>query len=73
MPYKLDLRESVANLFGRVKTGEILDVFETQPISRRTIFRDFEEPENKKIWSPTKLGIKTTKKLLSGAKNKVGQ
>jgi transposase len=80
MSYKLDLRKQVANLFGRLKTSEILNVFKDKPISRATIFRvlkdcrDGKEPENKKIpgRSP-KLSARTTKSLLSSAKNKVGQ
>lgn len=80
MSYKLDLRRSVANLFGRLGTREILEVFKEQPISRATIFnvlkdcREGKEQKNKKIpGRPSKLSAQTTKKLLSSAKNKVGQ
>lgn len=80
MPYKLDLRKQVANLFGRLSTNEILNVFKDKPISSRTIFRvlsdcrDGKEPQNKKIpGRPPKLSARTTKNLLSSAKNKVGQ
>lgn len=80
MSYKLDLRKQVANLFGRLKTSEILNVFKDKPISRRTIFtvlkdcRDGKKQENKSIpGRPPKLSARTTRKLLSSAKNKVGQ
>lgn len=80
MAYKLDLRKSVANLFGELSTNEILRVFEDKPISRATIFRvlkdcrDGKQPQNKKkSGRPPKLSVRTTKSLLSSAKNKVGQ
>lgn len=80
MSYKLDLRKSVANLFGRLKTSEILEVFKDKPISRATIFRvlkdcrDGKQPENKpKCGRPPKLSVRTTTKLLESAKNAVGR
>lgn len=80
MSYKLDLRKSISNLFGRLSTNEILAVFKDKPISRATIFRVLKDcregkvPENKKkSGRPPKLSVRTTKKLLSSAKNKVGQ
>ncbi|XP_031634119.1 uncharacterized protein LOC116347595 [Contarinia nasturtii] len=80
MSYKLDLRKSVANCFGQLSTNEILRVFKNKPISRRTIYRvlkdcqEGKEPENKKIpGRPSKLTARTTKSLLSSAKNKIGQ
>lgn len=80
MSYKLDLRKSVSNLFGRLNTKEILEVFKDKPISRATIFRvlkdcrDGKEPENKKKKSRSKiLSARTTQKLLQNAKNRVGQ
>ncbi|XP_031621012.1 uncharacterized protein LOC116339331 [Contarinia nasturtii] len=75
MSYKLDLRKSVSNLFGQLSTNEILRMFKDKPISRRTIFRvlkdchEDKEPENKK----NLVSVRTTKSLLSNAKNKVGQ
>ena len=80
MAYKLDLRKSVSYLFGELSTKEILEVFKDKPISRATIFRvlkdcrDGKEQENKKkSGRPLKLSVRTTKNLLSCAKNKVGQ
>lgn len=80
MSYKLDLRKSVANMFGGLSSSEILEMFKDKPISRRTIFRvlkdcrDGKEPENKKqCGGPSKLGARTVISLLSSAKNKVGQ
>lgn len=80
MAYKLDLRKSVSNCFGRLSTSEILRVFKDKPISRATIFsvlkdcREGKEPENKKkSGRPPKLSVRTKKSLLSSAKNKVGQ
>lgn len=80
MSYKLDLRKQVANLFGRLKRSEILDVFKDKPISKAAIYRvlkdcrDAKEPENKKkSGRPPNLSAITTKKLLTSAKNKVGQ
>lgn len=55
-------------------------MFKDKPISRATIFRVLKEcregkqPENKKkTGRPPKLSASTTKKLVSSAKNKVGQ
>lgn len=48
MSYKLDLRKSVANLFGRLTTTEILNLFEDKPILRRTIFRVLNDCRNGK-------------------------
>lgn len=79
MSYRLDLRKSVANLFGRLSTNEILNVFIDKPISRRTIFRVLkdcregkEQVNKEKSGRPTNLNRATTTKLLSSAKNKVG-
>lgn len=80
MAYKLDLRKSVAQLFGKLSTSEILRVFQDKPISRSTIFRvlkdcrEGKDPENKqKSGRPSKLSARTTKNLLKCAKDKVGQ
>ena len=80
MSYKLDLRKSVSNCFGGLSTKEILQVYKDKPISRRTIYRvirdcrEGKEPENKKkSGRPPKVSVRTTKNLLSSAKNKVGQ
>lgn len=80
MAYKLDLRKCVANLFGRLSTKEILEVFKDKPISRATIFRVLKDcregklPENKKrSGRPPKLSASATKSLITSAKNKVGQ
>lgn len=79
MSYKLDLRKQVANLFGRLSSSEIVNVFNDKPISRSTIYNvskdchDGKEQENKKkSGRPPKLSAGTTKNLLSSAKNKVG-
>lgn len=76
MSYRLDLRKSVANLFGRLSTSEILTVFKDKPISRRTIFRvlkDCREQQNKpKCGRKVSLDKATTTKLLLSAKDKVG-
>lgn len=80
MSYKLDLRISVANLFGRLSTSKIHDVFKDKPISRATInrvlkvCREGKDLENKKKpGRPAILSARTTKKLLSSATNKIGQ
>lgn len=80
MSYKLNLRKSIANLYGKLSTSEILDVFKEKPISRATIFRvlkdcrDGKEQEIKVIpGRPPKLSAGTTKKLLTSAKNKIGE
>lgn len=68
MSYKLDLRKSVAKLFGKHNTGQILNLFKDEPISRR-----IKEQSNKeKSGRPTKLNKATTTKLVSSAINKVG-
>ncbi|XP_031621019.1 uncharacterized protein LOC116339337 [Contarinia nasturtii] len=80
MSYKLDLRKSVADCFGKLSTKEILAKFKDKPISRSSIFRvlkdchEGKEQENKKkSGRPPKLSVRTTKSLLSSAKNKDGQ
>jgi transposase len=80
MANKLDLRKSVSNLFGQLSTNEILRLFKDKPISRATIYRVIKDcregklPENKKkSGHQPKLSARTTKSLLTSAKNKVGQ
>lgn len=80
MAYKLDIRKSVADLFGKISKKEILKVFASEPVSRATIYRALKDcesgikPQNKpKSGRPQKLDIKTTRKLVTTAKDKVGQ
>lgn len=82
MPYKLDLRKSVANLFGKLSTKEILGRFRDKPISRTTIFRvlqdcgEGKEQGIKRISGrPTKLSRRDvwSKQLLASAKNNPNQ
>ena len=75
----MDLRKSVAKLFGRLSTTEILNVFKDKPIPRRTIFRilkdcrEGKKQENKKkSGRPPVMNRETTTNLLKCAKNKVG-
>lgn len=79
MSYKLELRKSIANLFGKMNTNQILNIFKTKPISRATIFRvlkdcrESKKQVNKgKSGRPTILDRGTTARLLASAKNKVG-
>lgn len=80
MSCKLDLRKCVSNLFGRLSSKEIIEVFKDKPISRATIFRvlkdcrDGKFPETyKKRGDQTKISARTTQNLLESAKNKIGQ
>lgn len=80
MAYKLDLRKSVANLFGRLPTAQILEAFKDKPISKATIYRvlkdcrEGKEQENKKKSGRIpKINVRTTRNLLKSAINKVGQ
>lgn len=80
MAYKLNIRKSVADLFGKISKREILTVFKGENVSRATIYRAIKDcengikPENKpKSGRPPKLDKKTTKKLVAAAKDKVGQ
>lgn len=78
MSYKLDLRKSVASMFGKRSTEQILEAFKDKPISRATIFRvlrdcrEGKQQENKKkSGRPVTLNSKTTKNLLANAKDTV--
>ena len=70
MAYILDLRKSVANLYGRMSSRQILQVFKDKPISSTNIFRvskdcrDGKKQENKKkSGRPPKLEVRRTKSL----------
>lgn len=78
MSYKLDLRKSVASMFGKRSTEQILEAFKDKPISRATIFRvlrdcrEGKQQENKKkSGRPVTLNSRKTKNLLLNAKDTV--
>ena len=80
MAYKLNYRKTVVELFGQLSTKEVLAVFKDKPVSRATIYRAIKDcqegiaPQNKpKSGRPFKVDTKTTKKMLSSARDRVGQ
>lgn len=77
MAYKLDLRKSVFNVFGKLNTYEISELFKDKPNSRAISYWVLKDCRDKKQIvhqkrRPPKLRVRTTKNLVLSAKNNVG-